>query len=82
MDKNHIVVSFNLSETGLRSRFRKFLSDHLEEDLAQTFSGEVTDDQLKTIKQEAGNVEYEDVEPSDKIIVYEHETLGMKKSVY
>lgn len=82
MGKTDVVVAFQLSDTGLRSDFRKFLSTFLDEDLTQVFQGEVSSDELAEIKQKAGSIEYEDNTSDDRIIIYENDTLGLEKSSY
>lgn len=82
MTDDDIVISFQISDTGTRSDFKDFLKNFVEEDLNQTFSGSVNDDQLEEIKRKAGSVEFRGDDPSDGIVIYENSTLGIETFTY
>lgn len=82
MEETDVLVAFQLSDSGLRSEFRNFLSDWLEEKLTQVFNGSVTTDQLDELKQKASSLGYEDDHPSDGIVIVEHDTLGLDVTTF
>lgn len=82
MEKTDVVVAFRLMENDLKSDFRGFLNEHLSEDMKNVFSGEVDEETLREIKQEAGEIEYDGEHPQDTVAIYTHETLGIERETY